>query len=148
MKTTWWKVGLMGAATLALATIVKMVVAIPAIVGGKTSLTEACYFVGVVFGIGFACGVCVWLVLPLARKGTIGLAVTGFVVMNFFFLCCMLVFDPSLLSPRPKRALPMFIFAPILGPFAGVVIGRGVQRGIAEAKAELEEEGRDVDRRE
>jgi hypothetical protein len=90
----------------------------------------------------------VWAVLPLARKGTIGLAAIGLVVMNFFFLCCMLVFDPSLLSPHPRRAMPMFIFASILGPFAGIVIGRGVQQGISEAKAELEEEARELDRRE
>lgn len=137
-KVPWWGAGLVGAFTLSLATVAKILLAFRAIAAGKESIGELVSFVGVIFAIGFACGLCVWGTLPLAKKGWLGLAATGFIAMNFFFLACMLVFDPDLLSPDPMRAAPMFALASVLGPLAGVVVGRSLRDEWVKAKAEFE----------
>jgi hypothetical protein len=125
---------LIGAITLSLCTLLKFLAA----VFGEESInwSELFSFFGIVFALGFLCGVCVALLLPLVRYGAVGLAAIGLVSMNFFFLCCIYLFAPELLVPDPARAAPMFIMASLLGPFAGIFIGRGVLQSIAETQEE------------
>ena len=74
----WWQFGWFGGAVLSLATVVK---AIGAVVLGKTGdfeWIEAAGFAAAIFGMGFVCGVTVWLGKGMyQRLGMVGDAIVG-----------------------------------------------------------------------
>ena len=70
--------------------------------------------------MGSLCGPVIWGLKALPRRlGPVGGAITGLVVMNAFFLCCMIIFDPAmLLGTAPGRGAML-----VLAIGAGALLG-------------------------
>lgn len=122
----WWQFGLLGGFVLSLATAVKVVRAVVRGAAGEAAWGEAAGFAAAIFGMGFVCGVVVWAGRGLSRRfGPAGDAVVGLVVMEVFFVSCMLLFEPELLGSKFEHGgLLMLGGAVPLGLFAGWYIGR------------------------
>lgn len=131
---------MVGANIMLLATIIKVIKAVSRFFSEDVPWTELISFPGQVLALGFVSGVMVWLVLPLSRKlGSLGDALVGLVTMNFFFLCCMFIFDRSLLPPQSLRGLPMLGLATVVGVVLGVWVGRDLRKFIAQLPKPPEE---------
>jgi hypothetical protein len=143
MKTLpWWTCGLIGALGLSISTLIKAFYEIPRILKGGGTWSEFLTTVGAVFGMGFLCGILVWISLGLAKRfGTIGDTLVGVITMLFFFGLCMLIFDQSLLIPDPTKGLPMFLLAIPLGGLLGFLTGRDLRAFMANqtTKAQVQE---------
>lgn len=123
----WWQFGLFGAFVLLLATAVKAVLV--ASVGrthSEINSGEVASFCTTIFGMGFLCGIVVWASRGISRRfGPAGDAAVGLIVIEVFFVSCMLLFDPALLGSKFRQGgLPMLGFAVPLGLFGGWYIGR------------------------
>jgi hypothetical protein len=126
----WWHFGLIGGVVLSIATVIKIFKSLPALLAGELSWSGFFYFPIAIFAMGFACGVLVWLALPLSRRlGLLGDAIIGAVTMPFFFVLCMLIFDSSLLTTKLKQGLIMLGFGVLLGAFMGLYVGSDVRKG-------------------
>lgn len=130
MITRWWQFGLVGGIVLSLATLIKVIRAIVRGVADETALTEFGNFAAAFFVMGFVCGVVVWAGRGLSRRlGAIGDAVVGLVVMQVFFVSCMLLFEPAMLGQKFEHGgRPMLLFAVPLGLFAEWHIGQAIRR--------------------
>jgi hypothetical protein len=140
----WWKFGLFGATVLSLATLIKVVRAVLRGATGEAEWGEAAGFAAAIFGMGFLCGVVVWAGRGLyQRLGMAGDAIVGLTVMVVFFISCMLLFDPELLTEKLSGGLLMLGFGAVLGLFAGAWIGHDVRKQWAEEISKREDRGRD-----
>jgi hypothetical protein len=131
--TRWWQFGLLGSFVLSYATLIKFIRAVRGGDSPDADRGELPGFAAALFGMGFLCGVIVWAGRGLYQKvGVIGDAVVGLVVMVVFFISCMSVFDPKMLGENfATGGAPMLGFAAVLGPFAGVWIGRDLRKDSA-----------------
>jgi hypothetical protein len=130
----WWQFGLIGGATLSIATAAKAVGAVvigPGLAGVR--LADAAGFAAAIFGVGFVCGAVAWAARGLSRQfGPAGDGAVGLVVMVIFFACCMLAFDPPMLADKfVPHGLLMMGLAAVLGPIGGVMVGRDLRRDFA-----------------
>lgn len=126
----WWQFGLIGGVGLSWATAIKFVRALR---GGDDPGDWGTLpgFAAMIFGIGFLCGVVAWAGRGLYdRIGAAGDALVGLAVMVAFFFAIMLVTEPELLGEKfATGGAPMLVLAALLGPFAGVLIGRDLRKG-------------------
>ena len=134
---SWWKYGLLGMATLlgacSLGLPVKFIVHLVRFPADNIPWHEIPLVLLAVSAMGFVCGIVTWLLLPLSKKlGSIGDAIIGIIVIFTFFLFCMFLYDPSLLTQAPNRGFPMFVMAIIVGAVLGVWCGRDIRRFIKE----------------
>lgn len=121
----WWQCGLIGGVALSLVTVLHIVFSLPDFISHKIPWSGLVAVPLAVLAAGFGCGVIVWVAAPLSRKlGMLGDAIVGMLTLVFFFLACMVLFDRSLLSPDPRRSLPMFGLAAVGGAIAGAWFGR------------------------
>ena len=129
-RVHWWQYGLVGGATLSLATLIKLVRAIAVGLGGPPAWGEAGGFAAAVFAMGFLCGLVVWVGRDLYRSlGMAGDAIVGVSVMVVFFVCCMLLFEPALLGPKfPTGGAPMLTLAIVIGIIGGPWFARDIRR--------------------
>jgi hypothetical protein len=122
---------LFGGVVLSYATAVKLVRALRSGNTPDADWGELPGFAATVFGVGFLCGVIVWAGRGLYRRiGPAGDALVGLVVMVALFASVMLVSEPELLGE--KFAIgggPMLGFAAVIGPIAGIWIGRDLRKG-------------------
>jgi len=82
-----------------------------------------------IFGMGFLCGSVVWALQGLSRRlGLLGDAITGLVVMNVFFLSCMLIFDRAMLQGNAPGREAMLVLGSVAGLVLGGWIGRDLRR--------------------
>jgi hypothetical protein len=128
--TRWWQFGLAGGLVLSYATAIKFVRAARGGDAPDADWGELPGFAAAVFGAGFLCGVIVWAGRGLYRHiGPAGDAVVGLAVMVAFFASVMLVSEPELLDEKfATGGGPMLGFAAVIGPIAGVWIGRDLRR--------------------
>lgn len=70
----------MGAMILSLVCLLAILGSLRTIVNERPSFRELASFLVVYFTVGFACGVSVWVVLPLAKKGWLGKTVVVLVL--------------------------------------------------------------------
>ncbi len=122
----WWQFGLIGGSVLTIATATKLASAVIRGTVGTVEWGETGGFAAAIFGMGFVCGVIIWAGRGLSQRfGPVGDAVIGLVVMEAFFVSCMLLFQPEMLGSKfENNGLPMLGFAVPLGLFAGWLIGR------------------------
>lgn len=132
-KVFWWQFGLLGGVVLSLATARKAVVAVAFGGADGGGWGEAVGFAAAVFGIGFLCGVVVWAGRGLhVRLGMAGDALLGMAVMVEFFLACMMLFEPAMLTDKfATGGAPMLLVAVVLGLIAGALVGRDIRRDAA-----------------
>lgn len=124
-RISWWQCGLIGAVVLSVATIEKLIKSVLMFSPVEFSWYGLLCFQLLIFAVGFICGFILWLALPLSRKlGRLGDGIIGIVTMEFFFLICMIIFDPSMLMPDPLKALPMLGMAMVFGFLLGMWMGR------------------------
>jgi hypothetical protein len=125
----WWQFGLVGGLVLTLATLAKAVAAIPRFFTENVPWSEVAVLPLAVFGMVFVCGVVVWAVRSVTRRyGPAGDAMVGVIVMNVFFLMCMALFEPAMLSGDRPGAESMLGLATVIGLVAGPWIGRDFRR--------------------
>jgi hypothetical protein len=143
----WWQYGLVGGTILSLATLIKVVRAVARGAAGEAEWGEAAGFAAAIFGMGFLCGVVVWAGRGLYRRlGMAGDAIVGLTVMVVFFISCMLLFDPELLTENLSGGLLMLAFGAVLGLVGGAWIGRDVRKQWAEDTSKRENRDRDGER--
>lgn len=70
----------MGAFILSLVNFLAILGSLRAIIIERQYLGEFVSLLGVYFTLGFACGLCVWVVLPLGKKGWLGKAVVALIL--------------------------------------------------------------------
>lgn len=132
----WWEFGLIGGVTLSVATLIKVIRRLfhGAVVEGEW--TEAVGFAAAVFGMGFVCGLIVWLGQGLSRRlGWLGDALVGMVVMLVFFTSCLLLFAPELLGAKWEfGGLPLLCLGAVFGLIGGVWMGRDMRKEESETQ--------------
>ncbi len=129
---TWWQFGLFGSLILFLMTGMNFLKALPDLIQGNAPWHELPLFTAQVIAIGFVCGLAVWAVQPLWRNfGTLGDVVTGIIVLDVMFVCCMLIFDPDMLFKRHDQAAFMFLLGSAAGAFGGYIMGKDIRKDAA-----------------
>jgi hypothetical protein len=135
--TTWWQYGLFGSLILFLMTGWNFLKAIPDFIQGNAAWGELPLFAVQIVGIGFVCGLAVWAVQPLWRNyGTLGDVLSGIIVLDVMFVCCMVIFDPDMLLGRTEGAAFMFLFGSFAGAFGGYIMGKDVRKDTAVSQAD------------
>ena len=129
MKTIrWWQFGILGGFILSLTTAPKLLAALPRLLRADIEWTEFFLFPFVVFSMGFVCGVTVWMLRRWSRLGFVGHVIIGILTMNVFFLCCMIVFDPSFFGENRSNGWLMLGLATLCGAVMGALIGRDMNK--------------------
>ena len=125
----WWHAGLAGGLVLTLATAIKFVRSVIRGGMGEAEWIEAIGFAAAIFGMGFLCGVIVWLGRGLHRRlGMVGDAIVGATVIVVFFLCCMLLFSQEMLGAKWRSGMAMLGLAVVAGIIGGVMLGRDIRK--------------------
>jgi hypothetical protein len=136
MRRAWWQWGLIGGATLSLATLSKVLIALPRLLSQNASWHELPGVAALVFVLGFVCGVVAWLGSGLSRRwGRVGDALLGAIVMNVFFLGCMVVFAREVLAGERSGAGLFFLMATALGTLGGTLVGRDLRAAPDEGRS-------------
>lgn len=125
----WWLCGLIGGLALALATLARMIAGLPRLLRGDVAWGEVASLPLATFAMGFLCGAVGALLYPWVRNlGLVGDALLGLVVMDVFFLACMALFAPELLTTNRQGGAAMLAFGSILGLGAGPFFARDWRR--------------------
>ena len=126
----WWQFGLVGAAALSIATVIKVIRAVVRGTMGESGFAKAPVFAAAIFAMDFACGVVVWIGRGWHRHiGMAGDALLGMIVIVFFFLCCMALFDPGMLGSKFRSGgVPMLVLGSVIGLVMGALVGRDLRK--------------------
>ncbi len=132
---TWWHCGLLGAGVLTLATLIGAPLKLLARWWldepiGPLTLEAFQDFRLSLFVMGFVSGVAVWAGSGLPRRfGPPGDALLGIIGMTTFFLCCMVIFSPAMLTrPSWNSTGVMLGLAAAAGAWIGWSVGRDLRR--------------------
>jgi hypothetical protein len=132
-KWSWWTSGFVGAfilSALTLANIGKVVW--DAVTGAAVPWAELAPLPFIVFGLGFICGVVVWLLRGASQQlGWIGDSLIGVVVMNIFFMSCMILFAPEMVKENISGGAMMLGLATVIGAIAGPFWGRDIRKELS-----------------
>ena len=129
LRLPWWKCGILGGIVLSSATLIKVIGAIPRFFTEDVPWSEFVFLPFAVFGMGFVCGSLVGVLRGLSsRLGIVGDVVIGAAVMNIYFLCCMALFDPKMLSSEALGGAMMLFFATVTGMIGGAWLGNDLRR--------------------
>jgi hypothetical protein len=130
-RLAWWHYGVMGVVVLLLATAIGAIIKIPLQLmrGQEVRWGEIPGFVGLLLLMGFACGITAWIGrLLTSRLGRLGDALTGMLVMDVFFLICMMFFMRESLMRFDSHARIMLALGTAVGLVLGVCIGRDMRK--------------------
>ena len=141
-RISWWRSSVLGGVVLSLVTLIGLPLKLvrllfPTTLPNPFPGPSLLGFPVFIFGLGFVCGSVVWALQGLPRRlGPLGDAITGWLVMIVFFVCCMLVFDrPMLLGKAPGRE-PMLLLGSVVGLVLGVWVGSDLRRELGKAREE------------
>ena len=116
--------GFYGVLVLAIATLIKLVLAIPRFFTEAWTVNELWVLPIQVLAIGFAAGASVGLLLPLSRLGKIGDGIIGVVSGNCFMIACATIFGGNKAFAKIDAQLIIaVILASAIGAFLAIECG-------------------------